>query len=310
MNDFNALTHILNDAGRHPLLTPEEEIHLARRVQAMMAIKAEKPDGPFSLQEKRLLRRGMQARDRMVTANLRLVANVCRKFMRNMPALGVSPEDMMQDGIVGLVRGVEGFDPERGYKLSTYIYWWIRQGINRGLHSNARTIRLPTHVAEKVFKINHVQNQLRLELGRDPTGEEIAAGLQVTVEEYRRFLQMGVRPTSLDSTGQDEGLAIVDLLPDGTTLETQLDDLSERLDLERMAGLIDSYLNEKERQVVKMHFGIGMEAMSWREIGKAMQMHHEGARQHLKRGLRKLRREMVLRPQVEQEVMKAWELAA
>lgn len=310
MNDLQSFGLILNDAGRIPLLTPEEEILLARRLQASLALKAEKPDGPYTTQERRLLHRGHAARQRMITANLRLVANVCRRFIRVMPNIGMAPEDMMQDGILGLARGVEGFDPERGYKLSTYVYWWIRQGINRGIHTNARTIRIPVNIAEKLFKVTHVQNELRHKLGREPKGKEIAEALGVTEAEYRRYMVIGCKTNSLDWIVTDEGSPIVDLISDGSTCDSHLDDLSDVIDCERVRHIINTMLTDKQRMIVMMHFGIGMEAKTWREIAKTMGVHHEACRCNLQRAIRRIKRELLLSPQVEKPLYKTWTLAA
>lgn len=308
MND--TLSSMLNSAGRVPLLTADEEIHLGRRVQAMIQLQQDKPNGPYTMEERRVLRRGKQAKDRMVTANLRLVATICRRFQRTLPGLDVTFEDMMQDGILGLMRGVEKFDPSRGYKLSTYIYWWIRQGINRGVHQNARTIRLPVHVAEKMMHATHVQQRLRNELKRDPTTVEIAEALGVAEAEYRRFLLIGSKTASLDCIAGDEGSAIGDLMTDGSTRDSQLDDLSTVIDHERVRHIINTILTDKQRMVVLMHYGIGMEPKTWREIGKAMGVHHEACRCNHDRAMRRIKRELLLTQQIEKPLYKTWSLTA
>lgn len=310
MNDLQSFGLILNDAGRIPLLTPDEEILLARRLQASLALKAEKPNGPYTPKERRLLQRGHAARQRMITANLRLVANVCRRFIRTMPNIGMTPEDMMQEGILGLTRGVEGFDPERGYKLSTYVYWWIRQGINRGIHTTARTIRIPVNIAEKLFRVTHVQNQLRHQLKREPTAKEVADTLGVSEAEYRRFIIIGVKTASLDAVVTEDGSPIVELISDGSTCESHLEDLSENLDCERLRHIINTVLNDQQRLIVMMRFGIGMEPKTWREISKIIGIHHEACRCNLDRAIRLIRREMTLTPQVQKPLYKPWTLAA
>jgi RNA polymerase primary sigma factor len=311
MSDFDALNHILNAAGRVPLLTAEEEILLGRKVQAMMQLLEANPAGPYSPAERRTIRAGRKARDRMVTANLRLVANVCRKFLRTMPKLGTTPEDMMQDGILGLTRGVEKFDPERGYKLSTYIYWWIRQGINRGLHYTARTIRLPTHIAEKIFKSTHVTNQLRTELNREPTIAEIAHALDMPEAEYQRFLAIGNRIGSLDAALEEEGAPILNLVDDGSTNDSHLEDLSDQLDSERLRRVINEVLTDKQRMVVMLYYGIGTdETVTMREISRRMGCHTEAIRQNLQRALNKIKREMLLAKQVEDPLHQPWTISS
>ena len=186
--DVDLVRSYLRDIGRVPLLTHEQEITLGRQVQDLMDIEAmqaelesrdgDKPSadklakasGLTSLQLKRKLQHGRRAKERMVAANLRLVVSVAKKYTkRNMELL-----DLIQEGTIGLVRGVEKFDPTRGYKFSTYAYWWIRQGITRAIAEKSRTIRLPIHITEMLNKLKKGQRELSQELGRTPTVTELA----------------------------------------------------------------------------------------------------------------------------------------
>lgn len=306
-----SLDHFLNQAGRIPLLTPEEEIHLGRAVQAMMALRQDKPNGPYSRTENRVIARGMRARDRMITANLRLVAVLCRKFARTVSTLGVEDADLMSDGILGLVRGVEKFDPERGYKLSTYIYWWIRQGINRGLVQTARTIRMPGTIAEKLVTHNRTVHSLRQTLGREPSYAEVADAMQIPEEEYRRLLVMGARPTSLDMTPTEDGSSLGELMTDNVTQEEQLEQLSDSLDSERVRDAINSILSDTERLVVMLRYGFsGEPPKDWKQIGLQLRASRETARNHHAKALRKIQLHLAKTQQVEQPLYRPWTLAA
>lgn len=306
-----SLDQFLNQAGRIPLLTPSEEIHLGRAVQAMMALREEKPNGPYSREENRVIARGMRARDRMITANLRLVAVLCRKFSRTLVSLGVDDADLMSDGILGLMRGVEKFDPERGYKLSTYIYWWIRQGINRGLVQNARTIRMPTTLAEKLVTHNRIVHGLRQKLGRQPSYAEVAEAMNISEDEYRRFLVMGLRPTSLDMTPTEDGSSLGDLLSDDVSSSEQLDQLSDSLDNDRVRDAINTILSDTERLVVMLRYGFsGEPPKDWKQIGKQLKASRETARTHHAKALRKIQLHLAKTQQVEQPMYRPWTLAA
>ena len=189
--DVDLVRSYLRDIGRVPLLTHEQEITLGRQVQELMDLESleselqskagEKPSldqlakasGLSSMQLKRKLQHGRRAKERMVAANLRLVVSVAKKYTkRNMELL-----DLIQEGTIGLVRGVEKFDPARGYKFSTYAYWWIRQGITRAIAEKSRTIRLPIHITEMLNKLKKGQRELSQELGRTPTVTELPSSL-------------------------------------------------------------------------------------------------------------------------------------
>ncbi|MGA0365082.1 MAG: sigma-70 family RNA polymerase sigma factor, partial [Vulcanococcus sp.] len=190
----------LRDIGRVPLLTHEQEITLGRQVQELVALEeleqelasregVEKPSpavlakeaGLTQVQLKKRLRSGQRAKERMVAANLRLVVSVAKKYTkRNMELL-----DLIQEGTIGLVRGVEKFDPTRGYKFSTYAYWWIRQGITRAIAEKSRTIRLPIHITETLNKLKKGQRELSQELGRTPTVTELAEFVELPEEEVK-----------------------------------------------------------------------------------------------------------------------------
>ena len=220
----------LRDIGRIPLLEHDEEILLGRQVQRMMTLEEMKKElildnqgladaMDVSLKQvKRELREGAKAKDKMVTANLRLVVSVAKKYTkRNMELL-----DIIQEGTIGLVRGVEKFDPGRGYKFSTYAYWWIRQGITRAIAEKSRAIRLPIHVTENLNRLKKAQRELSQMNGRMPNVFELSDHLELTVDEIKDLMCKARQPTSLEiKIGENRDTALIDLLED----ESQLPEL-------------------------------------------------------------------------------------
>ena len=222
----------LRDIGRIPLLEHDEEILLGRQVQRLMEIKAcadllsnptqddlARSLGITSKQLRKELRDGERAKDKMVTANLRLVVSVAKKYTkRNMELL-----DIIQEGTIGLVRGVEKFDPGRGYKFSTYAYWWIRQGITRAIAEKSRAIRLPIHVTENLNKLKKAQRELSQLNGEMPTVFQLAEYLDFTVDEIKDLMCKARQPTSLEiKIGENRDTALIDLLEDETQLPDHL----------------------------------------------------------------------------------------
>ena len=214
----------LRDIGRIPLLEHAEEILLGRQVQRLMEINektAEFEDqdeayiaeqlGVSVKQLRREKRIGEKAKDKMVTANLRLVVSVAKRYTkRNMELL-----DIIQEGTIGLVRGVEKFDPGRGYKFSTYAYWWIRQGITRAIAEKSRTIRLPIHVTENLNKLKKAQRELTALHGRVPTMIDISKHMGMSVDEINDLMVKSQKPTSLETkVGDNQDTLLVDLIED------------------------------------------------------------------------------------------------
>ncbi|HTL89897.1 MAG TPA: sigma-70 family RNA polymerase sigma factor, partial [Leptolyngbya sp.] len=219
----------LHEIGRVPMLTHEQEILYGKQVQQMMTLQEKKEklakklgheptQQEFSdhvhLSDSELtgiLQRGRRAKQKMIEANLRLVVSIAKKYQkRNLEFL-----DLIQEGSLGLERGVEKFDPTRGYKFSTYAYWWIRQAITRAIAQQARTIRLPIHITEKLNKIKRVQRELAQSLGRSATAAEIASELELEPEQIREFLLMSRQPVSLDlRVGDNQDTELQELLED------------------------------------------------------------------------------------------------
>ena len=266
--DGDLVRSYLRDIGRVPLLSHEQEITLGRQVQELVALEelelelesrlGAKPSqaelaqaaglsGPLL---KKRLQAGRRAKERMVAANLRLVVSVAKKYTRrNMELL-----DLIQEGTIGLVRGVEKFDPTRGYKFSTYAYWWIRQGITRAIAEKSRTIRLPIHITETLNKLKKGQRELSQLLGRTPTVTELAEAVELPEEEVKDLLCRARQPVSLETkVGDGDDTELIDLLAgDGELPE-------ERVDGECLKGDLRALLEqlpELQGRVLKMRYGI------------------------------------------------------
>ena len=294
----------LRDIGRVPLLSHEQEITLGRQVQELVALEeleqeltmrsggskptfeqlAEAAGLTPQLLRKRL-RSGQRAKERMVSANLRLVVSVAKKYTkRNMELL-----DLIQEGTIGLVRGVEKFDPTRGYKFSTYAYWWIRQGITRAIAEKSRTIRLPIHITETLNKLKKGQRELSQELGRTPTVTELAAFVELPEEEVKDLLCRARQPVSLETkVGDGDDTELLDLLAsDGSQPEELVDGECLRGD---MRALLER-LPEMQGRILKMRYGIGREEpMSLSSIARELDMSRDRARSLERRAHEELRR--------------------
>ena len=289
----------LRDIGRIPLLEHEEEILLGRKVQRLMEIKEiekeleiqDKDDlarilGITTKDLERQLREGEKAKDKMVTANLRLVVSVAKKYTkRNMELL-----DIIQEGTIGLVRGVEKFDPGRGYKFSTYAYWWIRQGITRAIAEKSRAIRLPIHVTENLNKLKKAQRELSQINGEMPSVFQLAEYLEFTVDDIKDLMCKSRQPTSLEiKIGENRDTALIDLLED----ETQLPEmLLERQSIKDNIRELIRDLPEMQAAVIRMRYGIGeeiLEPMSMTAIGQVLNMSRDRVRTLENKAMRAIR---------------------
>jgi len=291
----------LRDIGRIPLLEHDEEILLGRQVQRLMEIKTIKDelqlddtkdlsrvmDVPYKDLRKQI-RDGEKAKDKMVTANLRLVVSVAKKYTkRNMDLL-----DIIQEGTIGLVRGVEKFDPGRGYKFSTYAYWWIRQGITRAIAEKSRAIRLPIHVTENLNKLKKAQRELSQINGQLPNVFELSEYLNLKVDEIKDLMCKARQPTSLEiKIGENRDTALIDLLEDKTQLPDML--LEQQFIKDDIRELIEE-LPEMQAAVISMRYGIGediLEPMSMTAIGQVLNMSRDRVRTLEHKALKNLREE-------------------
>jgi RNA polymerase nonessential primary-like sigma factor len=283
----------LQDIGRVSLLSQEEELTLARLVQEReRLLRLQEPDasawaaraGLTGHQLRQALHRGKRARERMIQANLRLVVAVAKKYQRR----GLELLDLVQEGSLGLERAVERFDPTRGFRFSTYAYWWIRQGITRALACQSRTIRLPVHITEKLNRLKRAQRLLSARLGRLPSLPELAGELDLSEQAVRQVLVQVPRPVSLEGrVGHDQESALGDLLADEhATPEQQLTREHLHHDLEELLA----ELNGREALVIRQRFGLDDDTpRTLSEIGACMHLSRERVRQIESHALLKLR---------------------
>ncbi len=259
---LDSLRLYLREIGKVPLLTADQEVYLAKRIE----------------------RGDMIAKTQMIEANLRLVVSIAKGYLGR----GLSFLDLIQEGSLGLIRAVEKFDYRKGYKFSTYATWWIRQAVTRAIADKARTIRIPVHMVEKLNKVVHIERQLVQRLGREPRPEEIAEELEMTTEEVREILRMAQHPVSLEKPiGEEEDSELGDFDED-ENIETP--DEAASLTLRRSD--IECALNalpERERQVIELRFGLtGGQPCTLEEVGKAFGVTRERIRQIENNTLKKL----------------------
>ncbi len=259
---LDSLRLYLRSIGRVELLTAEQEVMLARRIE----------------------RGDMAAKQQMIEANLRLVVSIAKSYLGR----GLMFLDLIQEGSMGLIRAVEKFDYRRGYKFSTYATWWIRQAVTRAIADKGRTIRIPVHMVEKLNKVVHVERQLVQQLGREPTPEEIAQELETNVREVRDVLRMAQQPVSLEKPiGEEEESELGDFVEDQTA-ESPFEQAAEHLRRENLRRALAA-LPEREREVIEMRFGLtGERPYTLEEVGRAFNVTRERIRQIENHTLKKL----------------------
>ncbi len=257
----DSLELFLRQARNHALLTADEEVELAKRI--------EKGD--------------LEAKERMINSNLRLVVSQARRYQGH----GLPMEDLVQEGMLGLIRAVEKFDWRRGFKFSTYGTLWIRQAIQRGLQNHGRTIRVPVHVAQRQVKVRKLESELGTKLGREATDEEIAAAAKLTVEEVNELRELSRGLASLDQPVGDDGeTALGDLL--ATERPEPIEEVASS-DRDRQVHEVVQQLPEAERNVIRLRFGLeGDEPRTLKQTGTELGISAERARELEERGLRRL----------------------
>lgn len=280
----------LREIGRIPLLTAEEEVELARRVEAGLFAEeklnsTQDPDSRLAVDLDRLVVLGRMAKRRLIEANLRLVVSVAKRYVGR----GLTMLDLVQEGNLGLIRAVEKFDYARGYKFSTYATWWIRQAMSRALADQARTIRVPVHVVELINRVVRVQRRLLQERGYEPTTEEVGAHLEISPERVSEVLRLAQEPVSLHApVGEEEDVALGDLIEDGDAA-SPVESASFLLLREHLEAVL-STLGERERKVVQLRYGLADgRPRTLEEIGRIFGVTRERIRQIESKTLNKLR---------------------
>ncbi len=292
----------LQEIGRIRLLRADEEIELARKIADLLELErirfrlADKLDREPSDADwagevnmalpafRRRLYLGRRAKDKMVQSNLRLVVSIAKKYMNR----GLSFQDLIQEGSLGLIRAAEKFDHEKGYKFSTYATWWIRQAITRAIADQSRTIRLPVHLYETISRIKKTTKLLSQEMGRKPTEEEIATRMEMTIEKLRFIAKSAQLPISLETPiGKEEDSRLGDFIEsDGETPEDQV---SKNLLREDLEGVLAT-LSPREKDVLRLRYGLDDGRMkTLEEIGQIFNVTRERIRQIEAKALRKLR---------------------
>ncbi|MDJ1177140.1 RNA polymerase sigma factor RpoD [Roseofilum capinflatum] len=292
----------LQEIGRIRLLRADEEIELARKIADLLELERLRDDLEEGLERepsdaewaesvgmplpqfRYRLHLGRRAKDKMVQSNLRLVVSIAKKYMNR----GLSFQDLIQEGSLGLIRAAEKFDHEKGYKFSTYATWWIRQAITRAIADQSRTIRLPVHLYETISRIKKTTKLLSQEMGRKPTEEEIAERMEMTIEKLRFIAKSAQLPISLETPiGKEEDSRLGDFIEsDGETPE---DDVSKSLLREDLEGVLGT-LSPRERDVLRLRYGLDDGRMkTLEEIGQIFNVTRERIRQIEAKALRKLR---------------------
>ncbi|MDQ6660101.1 MAG: RNA polymerase sigma factor RpoD [Chloroflexota bacterium] len=269
----------LREIGRVSLLSAEEEVRLAQRMERGKA-ESLKPTP-----NRRYIYDGEEAQRRLTEANLRLVVSVAKKYIGR----GMSLLDLIQEGNIGLIRAVEKFDYTKGYKFSTYATWWIRQAITRAIADQARTIRIPVHMVETINRLIRISRRLLQDLGREPTSEEIAAQMEISAEKVREIIKVSQEPVSLETPiGEEDDSHLGDFIEDQTAL-APAEAASHQLLKEQVEDVLDS-LTERERKVLQLRFGLDDgRSRTLEEVGKEFHVTRERIRQIEAKALRKLR---------------------
>ena len=294
----SSLSAFLGEIGRHQLLTPEQELTLGRKVQAMVALQercslagGQGQACEYTDVERRVLRLGERAKQQMITANLRLVVNLAKRYQGK----GLDLLDLIQEGTIGLTRAVEKFDPTRGHRFSTYAYWWIRQGLNRALSTQSRTIRIPVNVNEKLTRLRAAKARHLQANGQSPSPLELSRAMELPLADVEELLACELRSVTISLQGavrsKSDPSELVDLLPSEEMAPMERAELAER-SASVWTLLERANLTPKERTVVMLRFGLDG-THEWRtlaEVARQLACSREYCRQVVQRALRKLRK--------------------
>jgi RNA polymerase primary sigma factor len=310
-NSDDTVGAFFKEMARYPLLKPDEEIDLAYSVKFLMDAEETRQKLQETLQrtptkaewaialsldnERQLenrLYRGRTAKRKMIRSNLRLVVSIAKRYLNR----GVPFLDLIQEGAIGLNRAAEKFDPNKGYKFSTYAYWWIRQAITRTIANDARTIRLPIHIVEKLNKLKKAQRVLKQKLQRNPNERELADELEISPDQLRQLLQLRRQSLSLNHrVGKGEDTELVDLLEDDD-LQLPEDKMNEMMMRQEIFAVLSDVLTEREKDVISLRYGLATsQPYTLEEVGGMFNLSRERVRQIQSKAMRKLRRPQVAR---------------
>jgi len=273
----------LIEIGRYPLLTGEQEIQLSRQVQRMIELQA--MEGEHTKMELRAIKRGQRARETMMNCNLRLVVHIAKRYTRRLNCNGMDLMDLVQEGAIGLNRAVELFDPTKGYKFSTYAYWWVRQSISRAIDTKERLIRVPQHVLDVTHKIAKLQHDHLQQHGRPMTTAECAEQIGMNQEELQALIVRSMTHSSLDRLLGESGLPLVDLI---AAEETSDDDLLAPQHGEQLQQAL-SFLDSQDRSIVCSYHGIGSPKKTQGKIAEQLGITRSAVGQRHDRSMRRLR---------------------
>ncbi len=284
----NSVTSYLKEIGRTPLLKSEEEVKLANQIQAMLPLLEKDPQS-LTPEEQKLIYQGQAAKRKMTQANLRLVVSIAKKYQNR----GLSLLDLIQEGSIGLMRAAEKFDPSKGYKFSTYSYWWIRQAMTRAIANHARTIRLPIHITQDLNKIKKTNRQLSQKLGRKPTDSEVAEELDMEIAKLRSLAESArmTKPRSLNATIDENQTELGQILPDDSSSPS--DFVAERETVAKIQNLLDT-LSPKQRDVIILRYGLkDGKTMTYEQIGNVCGISRERVRQIKNKAMKQLKKRAI-----------------
>lgn len=283
---IDSVKHYLNEIGRYPLLTAEQEIQLSRQVDAAKPLSGK---AELTAEEKRILRVAERATRKLINCNLRLVVTVAKQYVRRLNGSGMELMDLVQEGALGLARAVELFDGTKGYKFSTYAYWWIRQAITRGIDSKERLIRVPQHGLDKVYKVVRYQKQYLQMHGKMPTLAELAEATDLELEHLQLLLARNAWHRSLDEMVVETGSPILDMIPDAEATDRQIDCM-EKDEKAAMLSIALNCLSQEELHTISRRYGLGgAEPMTLSSIASEDGVSRERVRQRVQLAHNKMR---------------------